>query len=67
MKKLVNAQVLSQFLSDYHSKRFAHERLGQAFVNEFFPPDRQDPDLFYEPNQQQAYDRIAERYVNWER
>ena len=60
----INSRQLYDFMVRYKSM-YPHERLGQAFVNEFLI-DRQDPDLFYEEDRTKAEKIIADKYVNWE-
>lgn len=60
----INSRQMYDFLEKYKTT-YVHERLGQAFVNEFFT-DQQDPDLFYEKDNYKAYQRISTKYVNWE-
>ena len=37
-------------------------RLGQAFLNEFYP-SVSDPDVFYEKDETQAFAKIVDKYV----
>ena len=60
----ISTEQMWRFVESYAKGQHAHERLGQAFVNEFFV-DKQDPDLFYEQDNYKAYGKISARYVNW--
>ena len=66
MAKLkITPKQMYQFMENFGRNQYAHQRLGQAFVNEFFT-DQQDPDLFYEQDRNRAEKKIADRYVDWE-
>ena len=66
MAKLkINVKQMYNFMEKYNSTYLYDERLGQAFINEFFT-DQQDPDLFYEEDNYKAYQRISTKYVDWE-
>lgn len=54
------------FMENYNRGQYHHERLGQAFVNEFLV-DHPDPELFFEEDLSRAEAIITERYVNWPR
>jgi len=62
-KQRINPKQMYEFMQKYNLKLFPHERLGQAFINEFFV-DKQDPDLFYEEDNYNAYMMIMDRYVD---
>jgi hypothetical protein len=64
VKHKINSKQMYEFLEKYKTT-YVHERLGQAFLNEFFK-DRSDPGLFYETNNYKAYQMISTKYVNWE-
>jgi hypothetical protein len=64
-KHSVTPKAFTDFMRMYNLKKFPHERLGQAFINEFFT-DKQDPDLFYEEDNYDAYMTIMHKYVDWD-
>ena len=52
-----------QFKTEYYGGSMRmHLRLGQAFLNKFFP-NVSDPDLFYDENNARADEDILKRYV----
>jgi len=64
-KHVVQPQQMYEFMKKYNQQLFPHERLGQAFINEFFT-DKQDPELFYEEDNYDAYMTIMHKYVDWD-
>ena len=70
MKK-IPFQTAMDFIADYESGIFGAERLGQAFVNEFYydsiPPDDALTDLFYTANFFAAKAIILTEYVEFDK
>lgn len=64
-KHAVHPKQMHEFMQKYNQHLFPHERLGQAFINEFFT-DKQDPELFYEEDNYDAYQIIMSKYVDWD-
>lgn len=64
-KHTVHPKQMHEFMQKYNQHLFPHERLGQAFINEFFT-DKQDPELFYEEDNYDAYQIIMSKYVDWD-
>jgi len=68
--RTVNSQDYSQFKVDFYKSGKSHYlRLGQAFINQFFPLDNgdrvvdRDPTLYYENDDAVSESLIFERYV----
>lgn len=60
--KPISMDAYVAFLRDYYNQKenkYKGQRLGQAFLNEFFP-DVADPSLFYEGDDVQAGFKIME-------
>ena len=51
------------FKTDYYNGKYPHQRLGQAFLNHFFPYVT-DPKLFYTENESEAEKLIFKSYVH---
>lgn len=64
-KHAVQPKQMYEFMKKYNQHLFPHERLGQAFINEFFT-DKQDPELFYCEDNYDAYQIIMSKYVDWD-
>lgn len=54
-----------QAMNFYRTVDPTHLRLGQAFLNRFFPTVI-DSKLFYETDKNKAWKMIIEQYVDWE-
>jgi len=66
MAKLkISTEQMWLFTQSYAKGYWPPQRLGQAFVNEFFT-DQQDPDLYYEKDNHKAYAKISAKYVKWD-
>lgn len=66
-KNKIPSQTFFNFLLDYRSGRYPKYRglrLGQAFLNEFYPRDI-FPNLFYAQDQNLAMNIIEENYVDY--
>ena len=53
---------LAGFYHDFYTGCYPNLRLGQAFLNRFFP-GISDPDLFYTNDKKHACDLIQQYYV----
>ena len=58
----VPRQAVIAFYEDYAKGNLQHQRLGQAFLNRFYPAVS-DSELFYEENDATAAAHIEEHYV----
>lgn len=52
-----------EFVHAWDTGRYPHQRLGQAFMNEFLR-HLADPDLFHERSRDAAAMMILQKYVN---
>lgn len=52
----------SQFLIRFYQGEFPHLRLGQAFINTFYPSVIH-PELFYCEDNHKAVEMIIEQYI----
>ena len=68
----IHVDKAGQFIADYKQGKYSfHLRLGQAFVNEFYPTvesgrGEETQELFYEPNQLKAMSLIWRDFVYYE-
>lgn len=59
---MISRAELFAFALDYGMGAYPHQRVGQAFINEF-TEDTIDPELFYEEDNQKCFLLIRERYM----
>ena len=58
----ISPDKVQHFYHDFYSGCYPDLRLGQAFLNQFFP-GIPDPDLFYTNDEKHACDLIQQYYV----
>lgn len=60
---MINQDKYLEFKRNYYNGHYPNERLGQAFLNKFFPNEI-NPDLFY-AEEKEAIDEIEADRVDW--
>lgn len=62
LQRIPRKSVTDFYYDYYHTQQYTHERMGQAFLNRFFP-GVSDSDLFHEVEDCEAAKHIEEHYV----